>query len=95
MTKSTSTDAPTHVLRGILVPIDWDGDQVRTLALETDGEGEYLLELGVSGASMPRHLCFAVEVTGRLALEDDGRAVLVVDHYRLLGRVVPQLFENS
>ena len=45
MTKSTSTDAPTHVLRGILVPIDWDGDQVRTLALETDGEGEYLVEV--------------------------------------------------
>jgi hypothetical protein len=73
------------VLRGIVIPFDWDPDgQVRTVAILTRDEGEYEVVPGGAGTQLLGHLQREILAHTRLLNGKDGAHRVRVDSFAIL-----------
>ena len=73
------------VIRGLLVPVDWDerGNIIET-AVSTYFEEEYLIERNARGEALLPFLRQKVKVIGLVRMNDRGRKVVRVEEYEVI-----------
>ncbi|MBN2468441.1 MAG: hypothetical protein JXD19_09860 [Deltaproteobacteria bacterium] len=70
------------VVKGILIPADWNADGgVKALAVATRDEEQYLLVGSIAAKDLFQFLHEEIEVSGRLKIEDDNK-VIEVETYK-------------
>ena len=73
------------VIRGLLVPVDWDerGNIIET-AVSTYFEEEYFIERNARGEALLPFLRQKVKVIGLVRMNDRGRKVVRVEEYEVI-----------
>ena len=73
------------VIRGLLVPVDWDerGNIIET-AVSTYFEEEYLIERNARGEALLPFLRQKVKVVGLVSMDERGRNVMRVEDYEVI-----------
>jgi hypothetical protein len=70
------------IIRGLLVPVDWDEKgNITETAVSTYLEEEYLIERNARGEELLPFLRQRVKVIGLVRMDDRGRKVIRVEEY--------------
>ena len=73
------------VIRGLLVPVDWDErGNITETAVSTYFEEEYRIERNVRGESLLPFLRQKVKVIGLVRIDKRGRKVVRVEEYEVI-----------
>ena len=73
------------VIRGLLVPVDWDEKgNITETAVSTYFEEEYRIERNVRGEALLPFLRQKVKVIGLVRMDDRGRKVVRVKEYEVI-----------
>lgn len=82
-----------NVIRGVVIPIDWDErGNVVSIAISSHDETEYLVDKGGKGQELLAHVRKEVEVSGDIR-EEENKKVIKVKKYliRALEGTEPQV----
>jgi hypothetical protein len=71
----------TATLTGIVIPTDWNDEEVVAAALATADEKEYRIDKNRKGKELLDYLQHQVEVTGALGKDEKGRELITVKRY--------------
>ncbi|MBU2644031.1 hypothetical protein KKI24_04940 [bacterium] len=72
------------VIRGILVPEDWDSSsQITKMAICTSGEQEFLIEMDSLGKELSKYKGLKAVLNGKLKDTDLKRKTIIVDQYEI------------
>ena len=73
------------IIRGLLVPVDWDEEgNITEIAVSTYFEEEYLIEKNARGEEMLPFLRQKVKVIGLVRMNDSGRRVVRVEEFEVI-----------
>ncbi|MBC8178570.1 MAG: hypothetical protein ISR61_00270 [Desulfobacteraceae bacterium] len=76
--KKGKADVNSITIKGIVVPVDWDGKgRVIGVAISTFNEDEYLVDRNEKGADLMRFIRMEVEISGILRREENRHMVTV------------------
>jgi hypothetical protein len=71
----------TATLTGIIIPTDWNDQEVVAAAVATADEKEYRIDKNRKGKELLAYLQRQVEATGALGKDEKGRALITVTRY--------------
>ena len=72
-------------LRGIILPNQWDNNgNVKSIALNTHDEKEYIIEFNGQGKELLNHLQEMIEIEGKVLQELGGSLYVKVSSYNVL-----------
>lgn len=71
----------TATLTGIVIPTDWNEQEVVAAALATADEKEYRIDNNRKGKELLDYLQHQVEATGTLDKDEKGRLLITVKRY--------------
>jgi len=73
------------IIRGLLVPVDWDEEgNITETAVSTYFEEEYLIERNAKGEALLPFIRQKVKVIGLVGMDDRGRKVVRVEEYEVI-----------
>lgn len=71
----------TATLTGIVIPTDWNGQEVVAAALATADEKEFRIDKNRKGKELLAYLQHQVEATGALGTDEKGRAIITIARF--------------
>ena len=73
-------------IRGLIIPVDWDnrGNVISTI-VSTNFEEEYWIDQNPWADELLAYLRQRVKVRGYVRQEEDGRKIITVEGYEILG----------
>jgi len=85
LTTEGKTAVGLTILRGLILPVDWDGrGTIRSIAVSTNSEEEYLIDENPLADELLAFTRLRVKVRGSVREDETGRKIITVEKYEVL-----------
>lgn len=85
LTTEGKTAVGLTILRGLILPVDWDErGTIRSIAVSTNSEEEYLIDENPLADELLAFTRLRVKVRGSVREDETGRKIITVEKYEVL-----------